>query len=115
MAGDSVTNNDWIALGVFALAASEESVASPNMFIQLAVNKQGIISGTFYNATTDQTYELEGLVDQNSQRAVWQIADTPNTPVTETGIYNLTDSEVPIRIYYANGQVKDMLLIRLED
>ena len=92
-AGNQTQNNEWMPLGVFAVSKTSDSVASPNMFVQLAVNKEGIISGTFYNATTDQTYELEGFVDQDSQRAAWQIVDSDDSPVVETGIYNLTEAE----------------------
>nr|MBA2727756.1 hypothetical protein [Parachlamydiaceae bacterium] len=114
-ASDQSQSTEWMSLGVFAVSKTSDTVASPNMFIQLVVNKEGVISGTFYIATSDQVYELEGFVDQQSQRAVWQIADIDNVPVIETGIYNLTEAEVPIRLYYPDGTVEDKLLIRLDD
>ena len=85
------------------------------MFVQLAVNKQGVISGTFYNTTTDLTYELDGFVDPASQRVVWKITDYADVPLVETGIYNLTEAEVPVRLYFPQGNIKDMLLIRIQD
>ncbi len=109
------SNDQWLPLGVFAVAKNSQSSASPNMFVQLALNQAGAIAGTFYNATTDQTYALEGWVDPYSQRANWKIADKANAPVVETGVYNLAQSEVPIRVYFPGGRTQDMALIRLPE
>lgn len=111
----STTSSEWMPLGVFAVAKSGESIAPANMFVQLALNKRGEIAGTFYNTTTDQVYELEGLVDQASQRAAWKIAENEDSPIVETGIYNLTASEAPIKVYFPDGETQNMLLIRLAD
>ncbi|MBA3238954.1 MAG: hypothetical protein H0T62_11495 [Parachlamydiaceae bacterium] len=106
---------DWMPLGVFAIAKNTQSVASPNMFVQLALSKSGVIAGTLYNSTTDQTYELAGMVDHGSQRAAWKIADNDASPMVETGAYNLTMDESPIRIYFPNGSKQDMLLVRVPE
>ena len=110
---DESTGN-WMSLGVFTITKSTESITSPNMFIQLAVSKSGDIAGTYYNTTTNEVYELVGGVEQQSQRAFWKIADNPESPFVETGIYNLTQDVTPIKVYYQNGEVKDLLLIRVE-
>lgn len=107
-------SNQWMPLGVFSVVKNSESTATPNMFVQLALNKSGAISGTFYNATTDKAYELEGWVDSESQRAAWKIADNSSSPIIETGIYNLTKDEAPVRIYFPNGSSQDRLLVRVE-
>jgi hypothetical protein len=114
-AGEQSTSDEWMPLGVFAVSNTEQSAAYPNMFVQLALNKQGVIAGTFYNSTTDLTYEVGGMVDPSTQRAVWKITDYPDVPVVETGIYNLAESEVPLRLYFSDGSVKDKLLVRIEN
>lgn len=108
------SGSNWMTLGIFAISKSTESIASPNMFIQLALAKNGDIAGTFYNTTTNKVHELVGGVEEQSQRAFWKIADNPDSPFVETGIYNLTQNVTPIRVYYQNGEVKDLLLIRVE-
>lgn len=110
---DESTSN-WMSLGVFTITKSTESITSPNMFVQLAVSKSGEIAGTYYNTTTNEVYELVGGVEQQSQRAFWKIADNPESPFVETGIYNLTQNVTPIKVYFQNGEVKDLLLISLE-
>lgn len=115
IASTDTSNDEWMPLGVFAVSKNDETTGPPNMFVQLALNKEGVIAGTFYNATTDQTYELEGIVEQEDQRAVWKIADDPDSPIVETGIYNLTQSELPIRVYFSDGRTQDMILVRIPE
>jgi hypothetical protein len=108
-------NGDWMPLGVFAISKEGESVAAPNMYVQLALNKEGAIAGTFYNATTDQSHEVEGIVDKNSQRVVWKGVDNDNSPVVETGIYNLTQSEAPAQVYFTDGRIENIMLVRVDE
>ena len=60
----------------------DEKTAS--QFVQLAVNAQGIISGEYYNSTTDQTEKLAGAVDPETPRVAWTVADR-KTIVYEAG------------------------------
>lgn len=107
--------DEWMSLGVFGLSKEEDEATTPNIFMQLVLNKQGMISGTFYNATTDQAYEVEGEVDKRTQRAAWKVVGSTNAPFMEAGIYNLTQSEAPARVYFPNGTTQEMLLIRLKE
>lgn len=108
------TDGNWMSLGVFSISKNSESLATPNLFIQLALDKGGMISGTLFNAQTNESHELEGSVDSTSQRALWKVASSQGGPVIETGIYNLTQDEVPIQIHFANGQVQQGLLVRVD-
>lgn len=108
------TNGDWMALGVFAVTKNGASNANPNLYQQLALNKDGSIAGTLYNSITDKTYDIVGWVDPDSQRAAWKIDGNDNSPIMETGIYNLAQSESPVKVNFANGTSQDMLLIRLQ-
>ena len=83
--------------------------------MQLALNKDGTISGTFYNTTTNEVYELEGEVDSSTKRAFWKIVDNKDSPVVETGIYNLTQDIVPILIHFSNGLTQNKVLIRVNN
>ena len=63
---------DWMPLGVFAVTTDgEPNDAEPTMFLQLAVSKQGVISGTFQNTATDTAQQIEGMIDKETQRAAW--------------------------------------------
>lgn len=114
-AADQSTSGDWKPLGVFALSKDKGKVVTPNIFVQLALNKEGLISGSYYNASMFQAHEVEGMVDEESQRAAWKVVDNEMAPIIETGIYNLTENEVPVRIYFSDGRVQEAMLIRLEE
>lgn len=103
---------DWMPLGVFALQASPNTTADPNMYLQLAVSKGGYMAGTMYNATLDQTYELDGTVDQSSQKVTWKLTDSDASPIIETGLYDLTQQITPVKIYFLDGSSQSWYLVR---
>jgi hypothetical protein len=107
----SLDKVEWMPLGVFALT-SEDNV-DPKFYVQLAISKEGIIAGTFYNIQTDQTQDLEGMVDKTTGRAAWKVVDK-ETPVMETGIYNLTEDQTPVLIHFADGSTQEWTMVRLE-
>ena len=105
---------DWMPLGVFAVTTDgEPNDADPTMYLQLAVSKQGVISGTFQNTATNSAQEIEGMVDKETQRAAW-VPKGKKTPVMETGISNLTQDTTPVLVHFADGTTQQWLLVRLD-
>ncbi len=88
---DAPDSGEWQPLGVFSLVQGDETTSN-NLF-QLAVNKQDIIRGNYYDGLMDTTTPVYGSVDKKNQRAAWTIGKK-NDRVFETGIYNLTKPEV---------------------
>jgi hypothetical protein len=109
---DPALNSDWLPLGTFALMADKDDVDAPRV-VQLVVDKQGIISGTMYNKSTDKTHIVQGRVDQETQRAAFTIDDNEDV-VFETGIYNLTQDETPVLVHFGTEKTETFLLVRLE-
>jgi hypothetical protein len=107
-------SKDWMPLGVFAMTHDGEPTgADPTMYLQLAVSKQGVINGTWQNTATDQSQQVEGMVDKQTQRAAW----TPvgkDRPIMETGIVNLTQETTPALVHFADGSTQQWLLVRLD-
>jgi len=110
---EPVQDPEWLPLGVFAMTQDGESPTLPNMFLQLAVSKEGIIAGTYQNKTTGKTQSMEGMVDKTSQRAAWTVVGK-NTPIMETGISNLTMNETKALIHFADGSTQQWLMVRIE-
>ena len=105
---------EWMPLGVFAITA--ENVNASSMYLQLAVSKEGIIAGTFYNESTGATHPVEGMVDQETQRAAWKAADGTNANlVMETGIYNLSQDQAPVLVHFGAEKTQNALLVRLDE
>lgn len=107
--------SDWMPLGVFAMTQDgEASGATPTRFMQLAVSKQGVIRGLLNNKLTDETQDLEGMIDKDSQRAAWTVKGQTR-PIIETGLQNLTTDTGSALIHYADGKTQQVLLVRLPD
>jgi hypothetical protein len=98
-------------LGVFAMVQEGEE-KSTNIF-QLAVNKDGLIRGNYYNALTDTTEQVYGSVDKTTQKAAWTVAER-KSPVFEAGIANLTRPETSILVHFAKDNTQQFMLVRLE-
>jgi hypothetical protein len=106
---------DWLPLGVFAITSDGEPTgAEPTMFLQLAVSKQGVLSGTFQNTATNTVQAIEGMVDKQTQRAAWTAADKVR-PLMEIGIANLTQDSTAALVHFADGTTQRCLLVRLEN
>jgi hypothetical protein len=106
--------DDWMPLGVFAITSDGEPTgAEPTMFLQLAVSKQGVISGTFQNTATNATQEIEGMVDKQTQRAAWS-AVGKSRPLMECGIVNLTEDTTATLVHFPDGTTQQWLLVRVQ-
>jgi hypothetical protein len=103
---------EWLPLGVFAMVQGDEKTS--NHIFQLAVNKQGVIRGNYYDAVTDTTSEVFGSVNKQTQRAAWTVGDR-KTPVYETGLPNLTQNETTMMVHYGKERSQQYTLIRIEE
>jgi len=114
MTDEKAAEMEWMPLGVFALTA--EGVNASSMYLQLALSKEGVIAGTFYNESTGATHPVEGMVDEKTQRAVWKAADGTNANlVMETGVYNLTQDTAELLVHFGPEQTQEVLLVRLKE
>lgn len=112
---DSPTQADeeLMPLGVFAL--TQVGTSSSNTLLQLAVDKQGIIKGTYYNTGTDTTRPVKGSVDRQTQRAAWSFADGKDSDIVmETGIYNLTLDQTEALVHFGPNKTQRWLMVRME-
>ena len=109
---EEADKTDWMALGTFAVSTNR-SDTDPTRVLQLAVNKEGIISGTLYNTQTDKALAVQGKVDKETQRGAFRIGDNEKV-VCETGIYNLTQKEAPMLVHYGTEKTEQFLLVRLD-
>lgn len=102
---------EWLPLGTFALSEGEND-KEPTRVVQLAVDKDGIVSGTMTNQQTNQTFPIQGRVDKETQRVAFTIGDNKDV-VLETGIYNLTQQQTPV-LAHGDGREETYLLLRLD-
>jgi hypothetical protein len=99
---DQAEGIDWAPMGVFAVARQDASGdPSEDRTIQLAVNKDGVIAGTYFTPKDDKVYALTGMIDSTSQRAAWTFADdSQKGTIFETSVFNLTKPESTVMVHY---------------
>ena len=108
---DAGNEDQWQPLGVFAMVQGEEK--SSNNIFQLAINKDGVLRGNYYNAVTDTTEPVYGSVDKKTQRAAWTVGDA-DKPVYEAGLSNLTQDDTSMMVHYANDRSVQATLYRIK-
>ena len=105
---------EWRPLGVFAITRQGLNQTQQSC-IQLAVTREGLIGGTYFNEATGTSRPIEGSVDQATQRVAWTFADGRNTDfVVESSFYNLTQDQVPVLVHFGPERVQEGLLVRVE-
>jgi hypothetical protein len=101
----------WQALGVFAMILGDESTS--NDIFQLALNKDGVLRGNYYNAVSDSTTPVTGSLEKQSQRVAWNI-EGKKEPVYETGLYNLTQDETTLLVHFGQDRTEQYKLFRVK-
>lgn len=104
---------EWMPLGTFGVLTDEDQ-KDPTMVFQLAVDKKGFISGTYFNTATDSAQPVQGGVDRETQRAAWTVGENKNT-VIETGIFNLTKDQTPVLVHFGKDRTQTWVMVRMDD
>jgi hypothetical protein len=103
-------NEQWQPLGVFAMVKGDEQTS--NDIFQLAISKDGIVRGNYYNAVSDSATPVSGSLDKKSQRIAWTIGDNKE-PVYETGLYNLTQQESTMLVHFSKDHTEQYNLFQV--
>lgn len=106
---------DWAPLGVFAALRQNETESQ--RALQLAVNRDGVLTGTYMNRSNGHVHPVSGMVDERTQRAAWAFADGQQKEVVfETGVYNLTRDEASLMVHFGPSAEDTEIwqLVRLE-
>ena len=101
-------------MGVFALTDDSGDVEDWTLFLQLAMSKERIIAGTLRNTATPSVIEVEGTIDEKSQRAAWGPVGK-QWPIMETGVFNLTENEAGALLHFSDDQTQQWTMIRLDE
>lgn len=110
--GDAASDGDWLNLGVYAIANNQGEQS--HSLLQLAIDRQGDVQGTYYDALSGATQPVTGTINKESHGVSWTIG-TGNGPTMSTTLEALTTTEGPVQIHFADGQTDQRLLVRLSE
>jgi hypothetical protein len=103
---------EWMPLGTWALSADMDD-PEPSIILQLAMSRDGIVSGTWYNRFNDASDAIEGRLDPETQRVALRKIDEPFV-VLEVGLFNLSEPATSCLMHFGTLQTQVWHLTRLE-
>lgn len=109
--GDQAANEEWMPMGVFALVQDDKPTT--DRVLQLAVNKEGVFRGNYQDMVADTVTPVTGSLDKKTQRVALKFEGNDEV-VVETGLYNLTNDEVPILVHFGPDRQETRKLVRLQ-
>jgi len=104
-------SGQWQQLGTFSLA--EPGQSQSNMMLQMQINKDGILHGTYYNQLTMETAPVYGALDKNTQRISWTLGTNPST-VFDAGLADIVKDESSVLVHYSPSNTQRMALVRMK-
>jgi hypothetical protein len=107
----ALANTEWLPLGVFAVSTSKQE-ADSSVILQLAVSKEGIVSGLLYDTAADKSEIVQGQMDSRTQRVAFRVGD--EDLVAEAGAYNLTQPEAGMLVHFGRDRLERFQLRRLD-
>jgi hypothetical protein len=101
----------FLPLGVFSLAPEKEKDATA--MVQLAMSKEGVLRGTYYDLEDDEELPIQGAVDKKTQRVAFTLGDD-SQDVFETALSHLTDESGPLAVHSKDGKTSRWTLARFD-
>lgn len=103
---------EWLPLGTFAVLRPDGDT-TPSQTLQLAMDKNGSISGVLFNLSEETSTPIHGSLDRATQRVAFGLGDGSGL-VAETGIYNLTKDEVTLLVHKEGEKPQTYTLVRFD-
>jgi hypothetical protein len=108
---DPAKDASFLPLGVFTLAPARQAEATA--LVQLAISKDGVVRGRYYDLLSDQDHPVRGALDKKTQQVAFTFG--PQGKVTfETSLANLTQDKGSVAVHYENGRKGTWTLARYE-
>lgn len=102
-------SDDWLPLGVYALVRPGQ--AQGTSLLQLAINKEGAVRGTYYDEISDASHILQGSVNSQTQMIDWTVGESGKVTF-QAGLDDLTQTSAPVALQFASGRTTYATLVR---
>jgi hypothetical protein len=101
----------WLTLGAYTLRTSDGDQGT--RILELAVDKQGRVRGSYFDMITNATQNVFGMIDQNTQQARWSL-ETNRQLTFVTTLDQLTQPQGVVNVKLPGGRVQQWQLVRME-
>jgi hypothetical protein len=106
------TQGEWMTLGAYSLMTGAGDPGT--RILQLSVDREGNIRGSYYDMITNDTHNVIGVIDKNTQQVRWTI-DTNRQLTFVATLDQLTQSQGVVNVKLPGGQVQQWQLVRMEN
>ena len=106
---DPPKDTKLLPLGVYSIAPQGHIEASA--MLQLAITKDGILRGSYYDLLSNEDHQVQGAVDKKTQRVAWTIGPKGKV-LFETSLANLTQDKGPLSVHYEDGESRPWTIAR---
>jgi hypothetical protein len=108
---DPSNYGDWYPLGVYSMMTGPDDVGT--RVVQLAVDRHGHLNGTYYDMITDNSFQVSGEIQQQTQRAFWTLNSNPNVRFSAS-VFRLLQPDGNISVQLPGGEQR-WQFVRLEN
>lgn len=110
--GIGPTDSDWLPLGVFAVVPpGTEASDQSHDYQQLAVDRQGMLKGNFYDMLSGTIQPIAGRVDRTTLVASWTVGVNGSRFTTPTSAFTGQSRTVSVA---TGGQMRDLELMPVQ-
>jgi hypothetical protein len=100
----------FLPLGVFSVAPADQTDAVA--LVHLAISKDGLVRGTYYDLKTDKDENIQGAVNKENHSVAWTIGNDRQT-VYQTWLEDLTQEQSgPLTVRAEGGQTRVWTIAR---
>ncbi len=100
----------WMPLGVYSLLTGPADTGT--RMLQISINPQGYIRGSYYDMITNEAYNMRGRIDQATQYVQWSL-DTNHALSFYTPLHQLTQSQGIVNVQLPGG-TQQWQVVRME-
>jgi hypothetical protein len=99
----------FLPLGVYTFAPEGQNEASA--IVHLAISKQGVVRGTYFDINADKDENIQGAVDKKTGRVAWTVGPQGKV-VFHTFLQDLTQPSGPVSVHFENGKTGEWTIAR---
>jgi hypothetical protein len=112
VAVDPGNPGDWMTLGSYSLMTGSGDPGT--RILQLSIDREGNIRGSYYDMITNNTNNVIGVADKNTQQVRWTLDSNRQLTFVAT-LDQLTQPQGVVNVKLPGGELQQWQLVRMEN
>lgn len=103
----------WLPLGTFVMADDLNYTQDSSYYVQLAVNRDGFVSGSMFNSQDNQVLPVVGRIDPRTQQLAFSVQGW--SEVFSTSVYDLTQNQASVLVMRGPQDYQVDYMVRVQN